>query len=49
MAKDKDPGLSQEVSKLESMKKQMVDTLTNGIPDDDDTIEPDFSAYQELS
>lgn len=47
--KEGDPRLEGASSILIQQKKQMVDTLTNGIPDDDDTIHMDFSAYEEMS
>lgn len=50
MAKEKDnPNTGMEAQVLADMKQEMVDTLTNAIPDDDDEIEPDFSHYQEMS
>lgn len=36
-------------AKLGDLKKQMIDSLTLAIPDDDDEIEADYSFYQELS
>lgn len=38
-----------EAAKLIAQKKQMIDSLTNAIPDDDDEIQGDFSLYQEMS
>lgn len=49
MGKEGDPRFEAESKILLSLKAQMIDTLTNAIQDDDDTIEPDFSAYNELS
>lgn len=40
---------SDESAKLADQKKQMVDALTLAIPDDDDTVQPDYSHYQEMS
>jgi len=39
----------EEAVKLADLKKQMVDSLTVSIPDDDDEIQPDYSSYQEMS
>ncbi len=47
--KEGDPRLKGELDKLVEQKKQMVDTLTKGIDDDDDTIEADFSSYTEMT
>ena len=49
MEKEGDPRLGNATETLAQQKKQMVDTLTNAIPDDDDEIPPDFSTYQEMS
>ena len=38
-----------EAQKLVETKKQMIDSLTNAIPDDDDEILGDYSHYQEMS
>lgn len=35
--------------KLERTRQRMVDTLTTMVPDGDNEIEPDFSAYDELA
>lgn len=40
---------AEEVAKLTDLKKQMIDSLTLAIPDDDDEIQPDYSHYQEMS
>ncbi len=47
LGKESDPRISTEADKLVAQKKQMVDTLTGGIPDDDDKIEADYTHYQE--
>lgn len=47
--KEKDPGFTDAAGIVVQQKKQMVDTLTNSVPDDDDTIMGDFSHYQEMS
>lgn len=47
--KDGDPRLMGEVAKLEQQRKQMVDTLTEKEPDNDDTVEMDLSHYEEMS
>lgn len=44
-----DPRLAGELETLVMQKKQMVDTLTNAVPDDDDEIQADYSHYQEMS
>lgn len=49
MEKEGDPRIEMAVGILTQQKKQMVDTLTQGIEDDDDEIQPDFSHYQEMS
>lgn len=43
------PGLDAAAATLTQQKKQMVDTLTNAVPDDNDLIPPDYSSYQEHS
>lgn len=47
--KDGDPRLSGAYEILQQQRKQMVDTLAEMIPDQDNEIEPDFSSYQEMS
>jgi hypothetical protein len=47
--KDGDPRLSGSVAKLEQQRKMLQDTLAVREPDNDDTIQPDFSYYQEMS
>lgn len=44
-----DPRLESELNMLIQQKKEMVDSLTNAVPDDNDEIMPDFSHYQDLS
>lgn len=39
--------LALAVAALQQQRKQMIDTLTQMIPDNDDTIEADFSHYRE--
>lgn len=43
--KEGDPRLEGAIIALEHQRKMMVDTLTQMIPDDDDTIAPDLSHY----
>jgi hypothetical protein len=45
----KDPGLAAATKLLEQAREQMVSSLTQKIPDDDDEIEGDFSSYNEQS
>jgi hypothetical protein len=45
LEKDSDPRLETALVALEHQRKMMVDTLTQMIPDDDDTIAPDLSFY----
>lgn len=47
--KESDPRLQGAAETLTQQKKQMVDTLTIGVDDDDDTIQADFSHYDEMS
>ncbi len=47
--KEKDPGYQDAATFLVQQKKQMVDTLTNSVPDDDDRIIGDYSFYKEFS
>jgi hypothetical protein len=47
--KESDPRLSGAAETLVQQKKQMVDTLTVSIEDDDDVIQGDFSHYDEMS
>ena len=47
--KEGDPRLQGVVSTLEQQRKQMVDTLTEMIVDNDTTIELDYTHYQEMS
>lgn len=49
MEKDLDPRLVGALSTLEMFKKQMVDILTQQIPDNQDWIEMDLSSYMEMS
>lgn len=44
-----DPRLASELETLTMQKKEMVDTLTNAVPDDDDEIQADLSHYSEMS
>ena len=44
-----DPRLAGELETLVMQKKEMVDTLSNAVPDDDDEIQADFSHYVEMS
>ena len=47
--KEGDPRLSGAIATLEQQRKQMVDTLTEMIVDNDTTIELDYTHYQEMS
>ena len=47
--KEGHPNLDYSISQLEAQRKQMVDTLTLMIPDNDDTVQPDYSHYWEHS
>lgn len=49
LEKESDPRLAGAADLLGQQKKQMVDTLTQMVPDDDDTIQGDFSIYEEMS
>lgn len=49
MEKEGDPRLAGAADTLAQQKKQMVDTLTEAIVDDDTTIEGDFTHYQEMN
>lgn len=44
-----DPRLESELQMLVQQKKEMVDALTNAVPDDNSEIYPDFSHYSDLS
>lgn len=44
-----DPRLEGEIALLSQQKSEMVDGLTNAVPDNDDCIVPDFSSYTEMS
>lgn len=44
-----DPRLETELATLVAMKKDMIDGLSNSVPDDDDQIQGDFSHYGEMS
>jgi len=47
LEKEGDPRLETALMALEHQRKMMVDTLTQMIVDDDDTVVPDFSHYWE--
>lgn len=47
LEKEGDPRLKDAADLLAQQKVQMVDTLTQGIVDDDDKIQPDFTHYQD--
>jgi hypothetical protein len=49
MEKEGDPRLDAASATLVAQKKQMIDSLTNAIPDNDDEIQADFSTYREMS
>lgn len=44
-----DPRLEAAIVVLGQYKSSMIDTLTQQIPDDQDTVEMDFSSYEEMS
>lgn len=48
MEKEGDPRLEGAVNTLTQQKQMMIDTLTKGIDDDDDTIQADFSFYNDF-
>lgn len=45
--KDGDPRTELAVTALQNQRKMMVDTLTQQVPDDDDTVEMDLSHYRD--
>lgn len=47
LEKEGDPRLQNAMAVLANVQQNMVDTLTQMVPDDDDTIVPDFSHYWE--
>jgi hypothetical protein len=47
LQKEGDPRLQDELAILQQQRKMMVDTLTDVVPDDDNTVQADFSAYEE--
>ena len=49
LKKEGDPRLKEEAELLVQQKKQMVDTLTQMIPDDDDKIYMDLSFYDDMA
>lgn len=49
MEKEGDPRLQAASQILMQQKKQMIDTLTKAIEDDDDTIQADFSFYNDYT
>ncbi len=44
-----DPRFTKAVVQLKQQREQMIDTLTNMEPDNDDEVEPDLSHYDEMS
>lgn len=44
-----DPRLAKAAAQLKQQREQMIDTLTNMEPDNDDEVEPDLSHYEEMS
>lgn len=48
LEKEGDPRLAGATVTLERLRKQMVDSLTQAVPDNDDTIQGDFSIYQDM-
>jgi hypothetical protein len=48
LEKEGDPRLTGATATLEHLRKQMVDSLTQAVPDNDDTIQGDFSIYSEM-
>lgn len=49
LEKDGDPRYDSGTAELAGQRKMMQDTLNQMVDDDDDTIPPDFSFYQEMS
>jgi hypothetical protein len=49
MGKEGDPRGAEETAYLVKIKEQMIATLAESVPDDDNTIEADFSHYEEMS
>lgn len=49
LAKDTDPRFEMQVAAMEAQRKLMVDSLTQQVPDDDDTVVPDLSFYRDFS
>lgn len=49
MEKEGDPRIDGATQTLVALKKSMVDTLTEMVEDDDNTIEPDLSFYNEMN
>jgi hypothetical protein len=49
LEKARSPKLETAIPQLESLRQQMVDTLTAMVPDADSSVEPDISHYQEHS
>lgn len=47
--KEKDPRLADIEKEIVQQREQMTATLSKMVPDLDDEIEPDFSAYEEMS
>lgn len=47
--KEMDPRLESAALTLKSQKQQMIDTLTQGIEDDDNAIQMDFSSYFDMN
>ncbi len=44
-----DPRSEGSAAWFEGWRKQMVESLSNREPDDDDTIEGDYSHYEDMS
>lgn len=49
LEKEGDPRIETAGATLIQQKKQMIDTLVKGIDDDDDTIQADFTFYEDMS
>lgn len=49
LPKEGDPRLEDERALLQKLEIDMIASLTNAIPDDDDTVQGDFSHYYEMT
>ncbi len=48
-SKEGHPNMSSQQQKLEMERQRMASTLSNRVPDDDNTIEADTSAYEDMN